>query len=192
MGGGVRHERGGILAVLTLIDEHREPIEFDLISLGLRLRDCPSPGFNWRDLWVICRRLGRSSELYKAMNPDDDTSWSVTDYLLALVADNTAFRLWQAAGGKGRKPKPIPRPGDTKKYGGDSLPVDQMADWLGEGWTTPSETIVTGLDLAERDTAIRSTLSRGESRAAVAESFGVSVSTVGRVARSEKRSEAPA
>lgn len=125
------------------------------------------------------------------MNPDDDTSWSVTDYLLALVADNTAFRLWQAGSGKGKKPKPIPRPGDVKKVQADSLPVDQMTDWLGEGWTAPSETIVTGLDLAERDTAIRSALSRGESRAAVAESFGVSVSTVGRVARSEKRSEAP-
>lgn len=189
MGGGVCNLRGGILAVLTLIDEHREPIEFDLISLGLRLRDCPSPGFNWRDLWVICRRLGRSSELYKAMNPDDDTSWSVTDYLLALVADNTAFRLWQSAGGKGRKPKPIPRPGDTKKYGGDSLPVSDMAGWL--GWDDPAEVVVTGLERDERDTAIRAALARGESRAAVAESFGVSVSTIGRVARSEKRSEVP-
>ena len=34
-------------------------------------------------------------------------------YLLAMVADNTQFRLWQAAGGKGKKPKPVPRPGDT-------------------------------------------------------------------------------
>lgn len=186
MGGGVRHERGGILAVLTLIDEHREPIEFDLISLGLRLRDCPSPGFNWRDLWVICRRLGRSSELYKAMNPDDDTSWSVTDYLLALVADNTAFRLWQAAGGKGRKPKPIPRPGDTKKYSGDSLPVSDMAEWLGEGWGDPSETVLTGMDREERNDAIRAALARGESRASVADAFGVSVSTVGRVMRASR------
>lgn len=117
------------------------------------------------------------------MNPDDDTSWSVTDYLLALVADNTAFRLWQSAGGKGRKPKPIPRPGDTKKYGGDSLPVSDMAEWL--GWDDPAEVVVTGLDRDERDAAIRAALARGESRAAVAESFGVSTSTVGRVVRRE-------
>ena len=113
----------------------------------------------------------------------------MTDYLLALVADNTAFRLWQAAGGKGRKPKPIPRPGDTKKYSGDALPVSDMAGWL--GWDDPAEVVVTGLERDERDTAIRAALARGESRAAVAESFGVSVSTIGRVARSEKRSEAP-
>lgn len=183
MGGGVGNLRGGIQSLLSLIADQGEALEFDLISLGLRLRDCPSPEFNWRDLWVICRRLGRSSELYKAMNPDDDTSWSVTDYLLALVADNTAFRLWQSAGGKGRKPKPIPRPGDTKKYGGDSLPVSDMADWL--GWDDPAEVVVTGLDRDERDAAIRAALARGESRAAVAESFGVSTSTVGRVVRRE-------
>lgn len=181
MGGGVRHERGGILAVLTLLEEHGEAVEFDLIGLGLRLRDCPSPGFNWRDLWVICRRLGRDSELYKSMNPEDDTAWSVTDYLLAMVADNTAFRLWQAAGGKGKKPKPVPRPGDVKKYSGDALPVADMADWL--GWDSPGEVVVTGMDRAERDVAIRAALARGESRAAVAEAFGVSASTVGRVAR---------
>lgn len=68
------------------------------------------------------------------MNPDDDTSWSVTDYLLAMVADNTAFRLYQAAGGKGKKPKPVPRPGDVKRYGGDALPVTEMAEWLGDDW----------------------------------------------------------
>lgn len=186
MGRGVRELDGGIAGLLTLIDEHKEPLEFDLIRLGLRLRHCPSPEFNWRDLWVICRRLGRDSELYKALNPEDDTSWSVTDYLLAMIADNTQFRLWQAANGKGKKPRPVPRPGDVKKYKGDALPVDDMADWLGEGWGAPSETVVSGFDREERDEAIRAALARGESRAYVAEAFDVSVSTVGRVARAKK------
>ena len=189
MGGGVRHERGGILSLLTLIGDHGEALEFDLIRLGLRLRDCPSPGFNWRDLWVICRRLGRDSELYKSMNPEDDTAWSVTDYLLAMVADNTAFRLWQAAGGKGKKPKPVPRPGDVKKYSGDALPVEDMADWL--GWDAPAEVVVSGLTGEERAVAVRAALARGEARASVAESFGVSVSTVGRIARGESWGDAP-
>ena len=131
---GVGYGPGGVLSLLALIDEHGEALEFDLIALGLRLRDCPSPEFNWRDLWVVCRRLGRDSELYKSTNPDDDTSWSVTDYLLAMVADNTSFRLYQAAGGKGKKPKPVPRPGDVKRYGGDALPVTEMAEWLGDDW----------------------------------------------------------
>ena len=186
MGGGVRHERGGILSLLTIIGDHGEALEFDLIRLGLRLRDCPSPGFNWRDLWVICRRLGRDSELYKAMNPEDDTAWSVTDYLLAMIADNTAFRLWQAANGKGKKPRPVPRPGDVKRYAGDALPVADMADWLGEGWGEPSDTVVSGFGRDERDEAIRAALARGESRASVADAFGVSTSTVGRAARANK------
>ena len=122
------------LSLVQLSREHSEALEFDLIKLGLRLRDAGSLEFNWRDLWVVCRRLGRDSELYKSMNPDDDTSWSVTDYLLAMVADNTSFRLYQAAGGKGKKPKPVPRPGDVKRYGGDALPVTEMAEWLGDDW----------------------------------------------------------
>ena len=131
---GVGYGPGGVLSLLALIDEHGEALEFDLIALGLRLRDCPSPEFNWRDLFVVCRYLGRDSMLYASMNPDDDTSWSVTDYLLAMVADNTSFRLYQAAGGKGKKPKPVPRPGDVKRYGGDALPVTEMAEWLGDDW----------------------------------------------------------
>ena len=127
----VEHGPREFLSLVRLSREHSEALEFDLIKLGLRLRDAGSLEFNWRDLWVICRRLGRDSELYKSMNPDDDTSWSVTDYLLAMVADNTSFRLYQAAGGKGKKPKPVPRPGDVKRYGGDALPVTEMAEWLG-------------------------------------------------------------
>ena len=127
----VEHGPREFLSLVQLAREHSEALEFDLIKLGLRLRDAGSLEFNWRDLWVICRRLGRDSELYKSMNPDDDTSWSVTDYLLAMVADNTAFRLYQAAGGKGKKPKPVPRPGDVKRYGDDALPVADMQEWLG-------------------------------------------------------------
>lgn len=138
---------------------------------------------------MICRRLGRDSELYKAMNPEDDTSWAVTDYLLAMVADNTQFRLWQAAGGKGKKPKPVPRPGDTKKYQGDALPVDAMADWL--GWDAPADVVVTGMDGAERAVAIRAALKRGERRGGIAGDFNVSISTVGRIARGESWGHVP-
>lgn len=133
---GVGYGLGGVLSLLALIDEHGEALEFDLIALGLRMRDCPSPEFNWRDLFVVCRYLGRDSKLYASMNPDDDTSWGVAEYLLATVVDNGNARLWQAAGGKGRKPKPVTRPGDVKKYGGDALPVADMAEWLGADWAS--------------------------------------------------------
>lgn len=102
--------------------------------MGLRLRDAGSADFNWRDLWVVCKYLGRDSALHGALNPDDDTSWSVTEYLLAQVVDNTAARLWQAGGGKGKRPKPLPRPSDQKRHTGDLLPAAEMVDWLGADW----------------------------------------------------------
>lgn len=110
--------------------EHGEALEYDLIALGLRLRDLGTTALNWRDLWVICRNSGRTSALYASMNPEDDPTWSTTDYLLAVVADNTAWRLYQAADGKGAKPKPIPRPGDIQRTKADSMPVEDMRAWL--------------------------------------------------------------
>ena len=85
---------------------------------------------------MIASRSGRDSELYRDLHPDDDTSWSVDTYLLAQLVDNSAFRLYQAAGGKGTKPKPVPRPNSEDrtavKY--DTLPVDDMRAWLGADW----------------------------------------------------------
>lgn len=180
---GVVHFHGGTLSLLELTREHTEAIEYDLIGLGLRLRDCPSPAFNWRDLWVVARRLGRDSQLYQEMNPDDDPSWNVKEYLLAQAVDALTMRLWQAGGGKGRKPKPVVRPGDVKKYRGDSLPMDAMRDWL--GWDTVED--AAGVDLSPEDRArqIKLALTAGDARKAIAERFDVSLSTVGRIARGD-------
>lgn len=99
--------------------------------MGLRLRDAGTPGFNLRDLWVVCRCLGRDSQLYASLNPDDDPSWSISEYLLAAVADSLNLRLWQAAGGKGSRPKPIPRPTDEKpKQYGTAEPVEDIIAWI--------------------------------------------------------------
>ena len=124
------------LSLVQLIRDHAEALEFDLIKLGLRLRDAGSLAFNWRDLMVICRRLGRDSELYREMNPGDDVSWSVDTYLLAQLVDNSAWQIYQANHGKGTKPKPVPRPNsdDHKVVKYDTLPVDEMRDWLGVDW----------------------------------------------------------
>ena len=156
-----------------------------MIRLGLRLRDCPSPGFNWRDLYVICRRLGRDSELYKALNPDDETSWSVNEYLLASVADALNLRLWQASGGKGVRPKPIPRPtGEKPKQYGTAEPVEDILEWIQTEMAGmhPAEPAI-GDPRVERDEAVLEALSAGATRKECAARFGVSVSTIGRIAR---------
>ena len=43
-----------------------------------------------------------------------DNAWSVSDHLLADVADSLHAANWQRAGGKGEKPTPVPRPSDLK------------------------------------------------------------------------------
>lgn len=124
-------ELGGIVALLGLIDEHSLPLEYELIKLGLRLRECPSPAFNWRDLWVIVENMGRDSAVYKAIHPDDDTTWTNDTYLLANVVDALTAHLWQAGGGKGPRPKPLPRPGDTVTHRGDVMSMEEMREFLG-------------------------------------------------------------
>lgn len=136
-------------------------------------------------MYVVCRHLGRDSELYKSMNPEDDPAWSVSEYLLAAVADSLNLRLWQAGGGKGTRPKPIPRPTDEKpKQYGTAEPVENIIDWIQSEMAdmTPAPSReVTGR--AERDEGIRAALAEGVSRRDCAARFGVSVSTIGRVAR---------
>lgn len=81
--------------------------------------------------------------------------WGVGEYLLAGILDGVNGLTWQGGGGKsGSKPKPVPRPGDTRtidhredqsssgaagstqmfagdSFEMDSLTIDEMNDWLG-------------------------------------------------------------
>lgn len=89
----------------------------DLIALGLRLRWCPCDWFDWRDLAVIVRHLGVESHLFKSMHPDD-AGWTLTNLLLARIADVLAWLQWAKTkdGRKNRnQPEPIPRPGVKRK-----------------------------------------------------------------------------
>jgi hypothetical protein len=42
---------------------------------------------------------------------DEGAGWSLSDHLLASAVDALRGGNWQRSGGKGSKPKPIPRPG---------------------------------------------------------------------------------
>lgn len=126
-----------LLSLLLTIDEHREAIEFDLIALGLRLRDVGTDALTWGDVYVIVRQSPRSSALFRAMNPDAH-EWTLPALLLAEVADAVRVGNWQRGSAKRAEyPKPIPRPGVTPEeqtYGKGAIPIDEMAEWL--GWTT--------------------------------------------------------
>lgn len=126
------------MALVAFIDEWSEPIEYDLIRLGLRLRDVGTDAFTWGDLWVVIQQTPRDlnvSALYRAMNPDD-WQWGLAELLIAEVADGTHVGAWQRGGGKRSDyPKPIPRPGvtetETTTIGKGAIPIDEMNAFLG-------------------------------------------------------------
>lgn len=92
----------------------------------------------WRDLWVIVRNLPQSSALHRSVNGVEESTWTLTDYLLADIHDTVAWLAWTKTkdAEKGRnRPKPRPRPGVVdeakKQIGSGSLPIDEMKAWLG-------------------------------------------------------------
>lgn len=124
--------------LLTLDDpETREAIEFDLISLGLRLRNVGTDGLSWQDVYTVLRQSPRSSAFFRSQNPEAH-EWGLPELLLAEVADAVRVSNWQRGEGKRADyPKPIPRPGvkpTAQTYGKEAIPISDMAEWL--GWTT--------------------------------------------------------
>lgn len=187
MAGVLLGRLGKLRALAEALREHPDEVEYECIRMGVRLRDAPSPRLTWRDLWVILSCSPPESPIHMALSDTDTAPWRISDYLLAAVVDAVNIRLWQAGGGKGQKPRPVPRPEDTRHIGRDALPVDEMREWLGEGWLA---TEVVPVPLPEpdprqtRDQAVRSAIADGRRRADVAAEHGISVSTVGRIVRS--------
>ena len=76
-----------------------------------------------RELLSWLEHLPADSALMRALNPD--IAWGLPEQLLAGVVDVLTWANYQRAGGKGPKPKPVPRPGvkaNTRRYGRTSLP----------------------------------------------------------------------
>lgn len=138
MAGRVGPVVGGTLSLHALIEEHSEALEYELIVHGLRLRWLGSEGFNWRDLLVVVRHSPEQSALFRAVHGVEESEWSLTNHLLAGLADSAAWLVWsktEDASKKRNRPKPIPRPGveddSKKKIGRSVLPASEMLDWLG-------------------------------------------------------------
>jgi hypothetical protein len=69
---------------------------------------------------VVIANLPRDSAFVRSVL-GEQADWSLTDHLLAAIFDTLASANWQRGGGKGRRPKPLPRPGmqdaSTKRFG---------------------------------------------------------------------------
>jgi len=131
-----RREPGGITGLVLLIEEHGPAIEYDLIRLGLRLRDLGSETLSWRDLLVIVQHSDSGTALQTSRFPED-SHWNLNEHLLAVIADAVIAGNWmQSKDGQKNKnrPKQIPRPGvvpDKKKFGGNAESIDTIREWLG-------------------------------------------------------------
>jgi len=70
----------------------------------------------------------------RALDPDPDASaWGDQEHLLALIVDVLQAANWQRGGNaRAPKPKPLPRPGETRKH-------DQRLARLAEKWKTTTE-----------------------------------------------------
>lgn len=75
----------------------------------------------FRRLWTLTTQLPMRSRTMAHEAPE--LSWDERDYLLALVADNLTYLRHEMAGGKGRKPKAVPRPRAREKRAARHLDV---------------------------------------------------------------------
>lgn len=101
--------------------------------------DLRRPGMNLLDLGDLVAWLPPKSALHRAQDPDE-WHWGPSEMLMALTVDEIRYLQYLDSvvnfKGNHKPPKPIPRPGvtdDTVKHGdkASSLPIDEMAEWLG-------------------------------------------------------------
>lgn len=123
--------------LLDIIEKHGTALEYDLIKDGLRLRDCPSDEFNWRDLWVYVKHSGETSALWQARNPKF-AGWTLTTRLLAIIANALRWLVWAKTkdGHRNRnRPVPIgPDMGDQQSRPGlkvKAAPLSKVKELLG-------------------------------------------------------------
>ena len=77
---------------------------------GFRLRDAGDL-HPWRDVFVVVRCAQPGSPIAAAL--DKRMSWTIDQILAANQVDQLNLLLWSLGGGKGRQPKPLPRPWDV-------------------------------------------------------------------------------
>lgn len=128
-------------ALLALVDEHREAIEYDCIRVGVRLARLGTPDCEWTEVKAVVKNALRDphSELFHTLSPED-AGWGRLEQLLAAGVDVLNWLRWAQTKDGHRNvnhPKPIARPGIEKpeKIGDAPLPSDEMDAWL--GWKSP-------------------------------------------------------
>ena len=129
------------MRLARLVVNERDALRADLRRyFGVRLDDFFAGVESLADVCAFaweCQYI-EGSALRRALL-GDDSDWTTTNQLLALVADHSAIANWFQTkdGQKGKnRPKQIPRPGvrdeEETTYGkGTSMSMDEARKWLG-------------------------------------------------------------
>lgn len=105
------------------------------MRVGKRMDDLGTPAFTWLELKALAAYPIPGGPLWTSIVGHD---WTQEKELLALNFDAAQLALWQRGGGKGRKPKPYPRPGvkgteEVEKIGGKNPhTLEFVSAWLAE------------------------------------------------------------
>jgi hypothetical protein len=96
---------------------------------------------------VLTAHLPADSATARAVH-GEAARWSLTDHLLAVVADRLAIMSWQLGGNRhAPRPEPLPRPGadapPTRRYGRTSRRPADVAAYL-RRYAPPKEVTADG------------------------------------------------
>jgi hypothetical protein len=102
------------MSLLAALETHGEAIEADFQRYyGVAVTDVFAGRMTWRRFRVLLSQLPADSATTRAAT-DGAEQWTTGEHLLAGIFDAEMAALWQRAGGKGRRPRPLERPGQAK------------------------------------------------------------------------------
>ena len=82
-------------------------------------------------MWLVVNYSPATGPLAREMF-GERALWGVSEYLLAMAVDVLQDANWQRGGGKGPRPKRVPRPGEDTKdqtFGSDPIPIKDFDTW---------------------------------------------------------------
>lgn len=98
------------------------------------MRQLRTGQLTYHELSVFIRTSGPGTA-YARQVLGEDSAWDLRNQLLAGIYDQLAAANWQRSGGKGPRPKPLPRPGVTNgsaHYGKTKMRGGQVAALLAQ------------------------------------------------------------
>lgn len=139
--GSGRSFAGGIVSLATIVSEHREAIDYDLLTkTGFEVNDI-GRSLSWTALGSFLKNIDANSAFMAELHPEH-AAWatqSKTNTILAdifdMLAQLNANLVALGAGRPAKKPKPYKRPTtkqpeNERHFGRGALPPDELRKWF--------------------------------------------------------------